>query len=54
MPSHLKRFHHSEQTHFVTFCCYRRRRLFLSDASSETFEAALERVRRSFRLFVYG
>ncbi len=54
MPSQLKRFHHSGQTHFVTFCCYRRRTLFLSKASNETFEAALERVRRSYRLYVYG
>jgi hypothetical protein len=34
MPSRLKRFHHSGQTHFITFCCYRRRTLFLSDASN--------------------
>src|SRR5258708_38568740 len=25
MPSRLKRFHHSGQSHFVTFCCYHRR-----------------------------
>jgi putative transposase len=54
MPSGLKRFHHSGQTHFITFCCYRRRKLFLSDASKETFELALERVRRNFQLCVYG
>ena len=54
MPSRLKRFHHSGQTHFITFCCYRRRKLFLSDASKETFELALERVRRNFQLCVYG
>src|SRR5271170_769518 len=54
MPSRLKRFHHSGRTHFITFCCYRRRKLFLSDASKETFELALERVRRNFQLCVYG
>jgi putative transposase len=54
MPSRLKRFHHSGQTHFITFCCYRRRKLFLSDAGKETFELALERVRRNFQLCVYG
>jgi putative transposase len=54
MPSRLKRLHHSGQTHFITFCCYRRRKLFLSDASKETFELALERVRRNFQLCVYG
>ena len=54
MPSRLKRFHHSRQTHFVSFCCYRRRTLFLSEASKATFESALERVRRSFELCIYG
>src|SRR5208282_1513028 len=54
MPSSLKRFHHSEQSHFVTFCCYRRRSLFLSEASKATLESALERVRRSYKLCIYG
>jgi putative transposase len=48
------RFHQSGQSHFVTFCCYHRRRLFTTDASRRIFESALERVRRSFRLRVYG
>jgi putative transposase len=54
MPSTLKRYQHSGQTHFITFCCFRRRNLFLSDASKEIFELALERVRSSFQLCVYG
>ncbi len=54
MPSALERFHHSGQTHFITFCCHRRRTLFLSQASNETFELALERVRRTFQLYIYG
>src|SRR5271163_52745 len=54
MPSRLKRFHHSGQSHFVTFCCYRRRASFLTDASKDTFELALEGIRRSFQLHVYG
>ena len=54
MPSRLKRFHQSRQTHFVTFCCYRRRALFLSGGSKEIFELALERIRGSFELSVYG
>ena len=37
-----------------TFCCYHRRRLFITDASRRIFESALERVRRSFSLQVYG
>jgi putative transposase len=54
MPWGLKRFHHSGQSHFVTFWCYHRRRLFTTDASRRIFESALERVRRSFSLLVYG
>jgi PadR family transcriptional regulator PadR len=54
MPWGLTRFHHSGQSHFVTFCCYHRGRLFTTDASRRIFESALERVRRSFRLRVYG
>src|SRR5713226_5001878 len=54
MPSRLKRFHHSGQSHFVTFCCYHRRVLFGTAESRRVFEKALERVRRSLRLCVYG
>ena len=54
MPWGLKRFHHSRQTHFVTFCCFHRLPLFLPDFNRRVFEAALERVRRDFRLHVYG
>jgi hypothetical protein len=54
MPWGLRRLHHSGRSHFVTFCCYHRRRLFTTDASRRIFESALERVRRSFRLQVYG
>src|SRR6202795_5122125 len=54
MPWGLTRFHRSGQSHFVTFSCYHRRRLLTTDASRGAFESALERVRRSFRLQVYG
>jgi putative transposase len=54
MPWGLTRFQHSGQSHFVTFCCYHRRRLLTNDESRRIFEAALERVRRSFRLHVFG
>jgi putative transposase len=54
MPWGLKRYHHTGQSHFVTFCCYHRRRLFTTDASCRIFENALERVRITFRLRVYG
>src|SRR5215470_17379713 len=54
MPWGLKRFQESGQTHFVTFCCYHRRTLFTTNASNQTFETALERVRVMYRLCVYG
>src|SRR6476646_2063325 len=54
MPWGLARFHESGQSHFVTFCCYHRRRLLTTDESCRIFESALERVRRSYRLYVYG
>jgi REP-associated tyrosine transposase len=50
----LKRFQQSGHSHFVTFSCYRRRVLFTTGAARHTFESALERVRRNFRLCVYG
>jgi len=54
MPWGLTRFHQSGQSHFVTFCCYHRRRLLDTDERCRIFESALERVRRSYRLYVYG
>ena len=54
MPSGLNRFQQSGQTHFVTFCCYRRQESFTDAPAKHTFEVALERIRRSFRLCVYG
>jgi putative transposase len=54
MPWGLTRFQHSGQSHFITFCCYHRHRLFTTDASRRIFESALERVRRRFRLQLYG
>src|SRR2546429_4840530 len=54
MPWGLTRFHQSGQSHFVTFCGYHRRCLLTTNASRRIFESALERVRRSYRLHVYG
>ena len=50
----LTRFHHSGQSHFVTFCCHHRHPWFTTDASCRIFASALERVRRSYGLYVYG
>ncbi len=54
MPSKLKRFQETGQTHFVTFTCYHRQRLLDTPVAKQTFERALERIRRTFGLRVYG
>lgn len=54
MPSGLKRYQHSRQTHFATFSCYHRHSLFTADDPRQVFELALERVRRAFDLQVFG
>ena len=54
MPWSLKRYQNTGQTHFITFSCYHRRKLLVTDASRLIFETALERVRRNFRLRIYA
>lgn len=54
MPHNLKRYHHSTQSHFVTFSCYHRSALLKPDANKAVFETALERIRLSFDLYIYG
>jgi putative transposase len=54
MPWGLKRFQNTGQSHFVTFSCYHHQPLLMNEASRRLFESALERVRRSFQLRVYG
>ncbi len=54
MPRNLERFQNTGHSHFVTFTCYHRRPLLESETNCRTFEAALERVRRSFGIRVFG
>ena len=54
MPSRLKRFQNTGQTHFVTFSCYHHRPLFPTGTTRELFEWMLERVRRIYGLRVYA
>jgi putative transposase len=54
VPWGLNRYQQTRQSHFVTFCCYHRRPLLATGASRRTFELALERVRRTFKLSVYA
>lgn len=54
MPLRLTRFHVSGQSHFVTFGCYHRHTFLAAAENAIAFESALERVRASFDLCVYG
>src|SRR5215831_3376013 len=54
MPWGLKRFQKTRQSHFVTFCCYHRQPLFTVPETYRVFRKALERIRRNYRLRVYG
>jgi putative transposase len=54
VPWSLERFHESGHSHFVTFSCYRRRPLLQSNKAKQTFLTALERVRRTHKLYIYG
>jgi putative transposase len=53
LPSSLQRFQRSGQSHFVTFGCYHGRWLFTEEVNKQTFERALERVRKVFDLDIY-
>ncbi len=54
MPSGLKRFHHSGQSHFVTFTCYHRLPHLADDKTRQAFVIALERARKLYQFRVYG
>ncbi|HEX3742272.1 MAG TPA: transposase, partial [Terriglobales bacterium] len=54
MPSGLKRFQNTKQTHFVTFTCYHHRPNLSTVASRDLFESSLECVRIIFQLRIFG
>ena len=54
MPWGLQRFQQTGHSHFVTFSCYRRKPFLTSELARRTFESALERVRRSFAIYLYA
>lgn len=53
MPTRLKRYHESQQSHFVTFSCYHRLPLLNSPEIRTLFVRKLE-TRIRFQLLVYG
>ena len=54
MPYGLKRYQPSQQSHLVTFSCYRRRPRMRDEWVRDLFIECLERARRSYRFRVYG
>ena len=54
MPRGLRRFHHSQQSHFLTFSCYHRQPKFDSPDIYDLFVQCLEEMRRRFRMCIYG
>ena len=54
MPSGLRRFQQSKQSHFVTFTCYRRRLGLESPQACDLFVQILERMRGRFGMCIYG
>ena len=54
MPWSLHRFHQTHQSHFLTFSCYHRQPKLVATNARATFLSALERVRQSYGLCIYG
>ncbi len=54
MPSGLRRFQQSGQSHFLTFSCYRRQAKLSSPDAYDLFVQCLEDMRRRFVMCVYG
>jgi putative transposase len=54
MPWGLKRFHSTGANHFLTFSCYHRKPKFTEPEACIAFVSALERVRQSYRMCIYG
>jgi putative transposase len=46
MPAGLRRYQQTQNFHFITFSCYRRRPFLETDAAKDTTERLLEEVRR--------
>jgi putative transposase len=54
MPSGLRRFQQSGQSHFLTFSCFRRQPNFNSAEIYDLLVQCLENMRRRFALCIYG
>jgi REP element-mobilizing transposase RayT len=54
MPTGLRRFQQSGQSHFLTFSCYRRQANLISPDACDLFVQCLEDMRRQFAMCIYG
>jgi len=54
VPSRLKRYQQTGDSHFVTFSCHDRLPYLASAASRDLFERSLEAARRRYVFFVFG
>jgi len=54
MPSGLRRFQQSGQSHFLTFSCYRRQARLSSPDAYDLFVQCLEDMRCRFAMCIYG
>src|SRR4051794_1016358 len=54
MPSGLRRYHHSGESHFLTFSCYHRQPRFHSALTYDLFLTCLENMRIKFGAYIYA
>jgi putative transposase len=54
MPTGLRRFQQSGQSHFLTFSCYRRQPKLNAPDAYDLFVVCLEDMRRRFAMCIYG
>ncbi len=54
MPWSLKRYQQTGELHFVTFCCYHRRRFLGTEVARDQFIIGLERARKWYGFYIAG
>jgi putative transposase len=54
VPHGLKRYHHSEQSHFINFSCYRRETHLQNRVLADIFLRSLQYIRTRYGFRVYG